>query len=242
MQNNRSSSKPDTNEQSSAAERRGRLIIFAICAVLVAGVGVFAYIQVTRPPAVTAERPPSDGTQAQGDLTVREDSRRLNDVPDAAVTFVEFLDFECEACAAVFPAIEQLRETYGDRVSFVIRYFPLPSHFNSERAARAVEAAAQQGQLDAMYQKMYETQTEWGEQQIPKDDLFRQYAEELGLDMAKWDAAYNSEDTLQFIRDDFNDGVALGVSGTPTFFLNGQLIQPETLDDLTTMIDEALAR
>ena len=172
---------------------------------------------------------------------VREDSRRLNDAPDATVTFVEFLDFECEACAAVSPPIEQLRQTYGDRVSFVIRYFPLPSHLNSERAARAVEAAAQQGELEAMYTKMYQTQTEWGEQQIPKDDLFRQYAQELGLDLEQWDAAYNSEATIQFIRNDFNDGVALGVTGTPTFFLNAELISPETLDDLTTMLDQALA-
>lgn len=192
----------------------------------------------TAPPsAQVGELPPIDPPTG---LTVREDSRRLNDVPDSNVTFVEFLDFECEACASVYPVIEDLRQQYGDRVSFVIRYFPLTGHFNSERAARAVEAAAQQGQLEAMYAKMYETQAEWGEQQVPKDDLFRQFAEELGLDMEQWEEDYNSPETLAFIQSDIVDGQALGVQGTPTFFLNEELIQPESAIDLVNMIEEAL--
>jgi len=241
MPSNQKPKKPIVDERPEPGERGARRTIILICAVLVISVVIFGIIQASRQPAAVVEPSTPVPTETSGALVVREDSRRLNDVPDATVTFVEFLDFECEACAAVFPAIEQLRQTYGDRVSFVIRYFPLPSHFNSERAARAVEAAAQQGELEAMYTKMYQTQTEWGEQQIPKDDLFRQYAQELGLDLEQWDAAYNSEATIQFIRNDFNDGVALGVTGTPTFFLNGELISPETLDDLTTMLDQALA-
>ncbi len=74
---------------------------------------------------------------------------------------MEFLDFECEACRAAFPLVEQLRSQYGDRVNFVVRYFPIPAHFNAERAARAVESAAQQGKFEPMYKKMYETQSQW---------------------------------------------------------------------------------
>src|SRR3546814_4208516 len=76
---------------------------------------------------------------AGGVQVVRDSSHRLNDLPDPKVTLVEFLDFECEGCRAAYPLVEELRNQYGDRVEFVIRYFPLSGHFNGERAARAVE-------------------------------------------------------------------------------------------------------
>ncbi|MEV6324967.1 thioredoxin domain-containing protein [Nocardia sp. NPDC051787] len=171
---------------------------------------------------------------------IRPDSHRLSNVPDGKVTFVEFLDFECEACGAFFPLVEQLRGTYGDRVSFVVRYFPLPSHYNSERAARAVEAAAQQGRFEQMYQKMYQTQAEWGEQRVPKDDVFRGYAVELGLDLARYDTDYNAQATVERVRADVADGRALGVQGTPTFFLNGKRLSPRSYDELTRAFDDAL--
>ena len=85
----------------------------------------------------------ADDTSDAAAVVVRENSLRLSTAPGATVDFVEFLDFECEACGAAYPAIEQLRQEYGDRVNFVIRYFPVQSHANAERAARAVEAAAQ---------------------------------------------------------------------------------------------------
>lgn len=175
-----------------------------------------------------------------GPQVVREDSHRLNDPADAAVTFVEFLDFECEGCRAAYPIVEQLRADYGDRVEFVLRYFPLPGHVNAERAARAVEAAAQQGRLEAMYRKMYETQAQWGEQRAPADAVFRGFAADLGLDMPAFDAAYDHPDTVARIQVDMNDGMALGVEGTPTFFVNGQQIQPRAPDDLRTAIESEL--
>ncbi|WP_020389648.1 DsbA family protein [Kribbella catacumbae] len=186
---------------------------------------------------------PAAGASADVDRherLVRPDSHKLNVAPDGKATFVEFLDFECESCRAAFPAIEQLRKDYAGKVTFVVRYFPIPSHFNAERAARAVEAASQQGKFEQMYQKMYETQTEWGEKKVPADDRFRGFAKDLGLNLAAWDKAYNDPATLERIKRDVADGEALGVSGTPTFFLNGQKIQPESLQDLTASIDAAL--
>ncbi|MGW5923127.1 thioredoxin domain-containing protein [Nocardia sp. MH4] len=175
-------------------------------------------------------------------LLVRDNSHRAGPAGDGKVTLVEFLDFECEACGAAFPFVEQLRETYSGRVTFVVRYFPIPSHFNAERAARAVEAAAGQGAFEAMYKKMYETQTEWAEQRVPKDDVFRGYASDLGLNMTQWDSAYNDPATLQRIKDDVADGRTLGVQGTPTFFLNDAKLQPRSAEDFIQAIDAALAK
>jgi protein-disulfide isomerase len=214
--------------------RNTRILLTAFAIALMA-VGVFVY-QSVRDRGAPPQAAPIDAGQL-----VREDSHRLNSVPDSAVTFVEFLDFECEGCRAVYPAIEQLRSEYGDRVNFVIRYFPLGAHHNAERAARAVEAAAQQGKFEAMYTKMYDTQSQWGEQQAPADEAFRGFAAELGLDMTAFDKAYRDPATAARVQLDVADGRALGVQGTPTFFLNGARIQPHSYEDLVAAFDQALA-
>lgn len=172
---------------------------------------------------------------------VREDSRIIGERGSSDVVLVEFLDFECEACRAAFPVVEDMREKYGDRVTFVARYFPLPGHFNAERAARAVESAARQGKFEEMYHKMYETQASWGEQQVPLDDLFRQFAEEIGLDMDQYDADYASEEVADRVQRDVEDGTALGVQGTPTFFLDGKRFEPTSVDDFDKALEKAVA-
>jgi protein-disulfide isomerase len=211
-------------------------VLLTIFVIAVATVGTVVFLSVRDTNSVPSAE--LDGSPAG--QTVRGNSHRLNSVPDSDVYFVEFLDFECEGCRAVYPAIEQLRAEYGDRVNFVLRYFPLRSHFNAERAARAVEAAAQQDQLEAMYQKMYETQSEWAEQQSPADVVFRGFAQELGLDMSAFDASYGDPATLERIQLDIADGTALGVQGTPSFFINGERIEPRSYDDLTGALDRAL--
>ena len=206
--------------------------------VLLAISGVFVVSQLQggdEPAAAEVSEAIADGA------IVRDDSRILGEEGASGVTFVEFLDFECEACGAAYPIVEDLREEYAGEVTFVIRYFPLPGHFNAGRAARAVESAARQGELEAMYNKMYETQEEWGESREPKDDLFRGFAEEIGLDMDQYDADYASQDVEERISRDVADGESLGVSGTPTFYVDGELFQPQTVEDFTTVVDEALA-
>lgn len=172
---------------------------------------------------------------------VRDDSHVLSPAPDGAPVLVEFLDFECEACRAVHPGIEQLREEYDGRVAFVARYMPGPGHANAENAAVAVEAAARQDRYEAMYDRMFETQAEWGEQQVSAAQRFRGFAEELGLDLAAYDEAVADPATLDRVRRDRDDGLALGVEGTPTFFLDGEKIEPRSLDDLRAMLDAAVA-
>lgn len=214
--------------------RAGRAWMTAFAVLVILAVGVV--LLVTRGEGDRSAQAPDTGAVQ----VVRDSSHRLNAPHDARVTFVEFLDFECEGCRAAYPIVEQLRKDYGDRVEFVLRYFPLSGHFNGERAARAVEAAAQQGQLEAMYRKMFDTQAEWGEQRTPADGVFRGFAEDLGLDMAAFDAAYDDPATLERIRVDQRDGAALGVMGTPTFFVDGQQIPVQSSEDLRNAIDSAL--
>ena len=184
----------------------------------------------------------ASGAGATGDVAaVREDSHRLSTAPDGRVTLVEFLDFECESCLAAYPFVEQLREDYDGRVTFVARYMPMPGHANGENAAVAVEAAAQQERFEDMYHRMYETQPEWGESQESQAPLFRTFAEEMGLDMDDYDAAVADPSTLERVLQDRDDGLALGVEGTPTFFLNGEKVEAQTTDEFIALIDAALA-
>lgn len=171
---------------------------------------------------------------------IREDSHRLGTAGTGKVVLVEFLDFECESCRAAYPVVEELRTTYAGKVDFVVRYFPIPSHANAVNAAVAVEAAAQQGKFEDMYKRMYDTQAEWGEQQDSKAGVFRGFAQDLGLDMAAYDTAVAAKATLDRVERDRQDGLDLGVSGTPTFFLNGKKLEPSSVQDFRDQIDAAL--
>lgn len=157
------------------------------------------------------------------------------------MTFTEFLDFECESCAAAYPAVEQLRQEYAGRVTFNIRYFPIDSHKNARNAAHAVEAAAQQGKLEPMYKRMYDTQTSWGEKGTSEAPRFRTFAKDLGLDMQQYDAAVADAQTAARVERDVEAGRQLGVQGTPTFFINEERIEPQSFDDLRQRLEAAIA-
>ncbi|MET8977113.1 thioredoxin domain-containing protein [Streptomyces sp. NPDC004539] len=182
------------------------------------------------------ERPAADA------LPVREDSHRLTRPERSELTLVEFLDFECEACGAYHPVVERLRAEYGDRVTFVARYFPMPGHRNGEPAARAAEAAARQGKFEEMYAKLFATQGEWGESRDWKEDVFRGYAAQLGLDMARFDADLADPEVAGRVLADQRDGLGLGVRGTPTFFVDGERIaNPGSYEEFRALLEARLS-
>ncbi|WP_243226684.1 thioredoxin domain-containing protein [Microbacterium sp. CIAB417] len=214
---------------------KATLISVAVVVVLVLVAVVYALVNQRPTP------PPEEGSGAGGSSVVREGSHVLDEGGPDAVTVVEFLDFECEACGAFYPIVEDLREKYAGQITYVVRYFPLPGHFNSKNAAIAAEAAAQQDRFEDMYHRLFETQAEWGEAQESRADLFRGFAEELGLDMAAYDAAVADPATTERVELDFNEGRALGVDSTPTFFLDGEKLELQTLNDLEDAIAAAVS-
>lgn len=219
-------------------------VIASVTAVLAAVVlGALVYIGwssgASSPTGGTTAQPGSTGTPvASADAP---DTHRLSGGDGATVTVVEFIDFECEVCAAVHPLVEDLRVEYAGQVEFAFRYFPMPGHVNSGTAALAVEAAAQQDQLEPMYHRMFETQAQWGEQQVSTADVFRGFADDLGLDLAAYDAAVADPATSARVQSDVDAGLALGVRGTPTFFVDDTMVELRTEDDLRDAIEEALA-
>lgn len=211
------------------------LIFTAAVIAVVVGVIVVAILQ--RPAPVVPETNPSTLLPS----AIREDTHILNE-GSSDVVLVEFLDFECEACGAFYPYVESLREEFGEEVTFAFRYFPLPSHGNSVNAAVAVEAASRQGFLEPMYARLFETQAEWGEKGVESQaPLFRQFAEDLGLDLARYDADVADAAVLERVQSDFEDGMALGVDSTPTFFLNDRKVTLSSFEDLRAAIEAELA-
>ena len=93
-----------------------------------------------------------------------------------------------------------------------------------------------------MYVKLFETQTEWGEKSSSQEGVFFGFAEDLGLDMDEFRSVYDDPATEEKIERDQADGRALGVSGPPTFFLNGEKLEPETFDELVATIEAAVSR
>jgi len=160
---------------------------------------------------------------------------------DSSVKLIEYLDFECEACGAYFPLVKRLSEEYGDRVTFVSRYFPLPSHKNSMTSALAVEAAGKQGKYWEMHDLLFAEQQNWGELAAPDPTIFERYAEQLGLNMERYKQDVGSQEVKDRVIRDRDAGNQLGVNSTPSFFLNGEKIQnPRGYEAFVTLLEDAL--
>lgn len=180
---------------------------------------------------------------------VRPDSRSLGPA-DAKVTVVEFLDPECESCAAFAPQVKSLLKEYDGRVRFVVRYMPL--HRNAKMAAQYIEAAGEQGRYWEMMDKLFAEQGEWGEKHgpaghnpaptVPVSQHFEKYGKELGLNPEQLNAAAGQRKYAEKADRDLQDGRALGVRQTPTFFVNGRRLARLSLADLRSLINEELNR
>jgi protein-disulfide isomerase len=184
------------------------------------------------------------GNQAQpGDAVdpkslVLESSHMTGD-KSAKVTLVEFGDFQCPACSFFHPKIKEILEHYkGDpNFNFVFRNFPLTQHKNALISAEAAEAAGSQGKYWEMHDKLYENQTEWSDVENPLD-IFSGYAGGLGLNVDQFKNDVTSHKFKTIVDADQADGVKLGVSSTPTFYLNGEkLTQLPALNDFIAKVD-----
>ncbi|MDX8148545.1 thioredoxin domain-containing protein [Lentzea sp. BCCO 10_0061] len=172
-------------------------------------------------------------------LFSRNDTTAAPQSADGKVTVVEYLDLECPSCRAAYPGVERLKTEYGDRVTFDVRHFPIPSHRNAELAAVAVEAAGAQGKRDDMFRLMFDSQQEWGGQQTSQRAVFSGFAQELGLDAAAFEKALDDQALRDRVLAQRTEGSKAGVTGTPTFFINGtKFTGAPTYDGLKAAIEK----
>jgi len=153
---------------------------------------------------------------------------------ESDIRLVEYSDFQCPACKAAAPAIAELVENFGDQFVFEYRHFPLRSiHPNAQLAAQATEAAAKQGMFWEMHDKLFEMQTEWSQSFNP-ERFFRNYAEELGMNVDRFRFDLNSDEVKDRVNANADEAAALQLPGTPAFVFNGEQI------DVNTFIAENL--
>ena len=171
-------------------------------------------------------------------------SDRYSGSKDAKVVLIEYSDFQCPACGHYYPLVKQVKQEFGDGMQFVYRHFPLPSHKNAELAARASEAAGAQNKFWEMHDAIFEHQEEWsGKSSNGARSDFKQYAEKLGLDAARFESDLDSDEVKNKVENDRQSGLRSKVNSTPTFFLNGQKIQnPRSYDEFKSFISDALVK
>jgi protein-disulfide isomerase len=147
----------------------------------------------------------------------------------AAITLVEYGDFQCPYCREAYPIVKQLQAELGARLRFAFRHFPLTRiHQNAEHAAEAAEAAAAQGAFWQMHDRLFERQF------ALEDDNLVEYARELGLNADRLAGELAAGTYRARVRDSFMSGVKSGVNGTPTFFING--VRHDGGYDLATLL------
>ncbi len=153
----------------------------------------------------------------------------------AAVSIVEFSDFQCPFCGRVSPTLDQIEQTYGDQVRIVFKHLPLSIHPKAPAAHAASEAAHRQGKFWEMHDAIFANQREL------ETAKFEEYAEEMGLDMDRYRADAASAAVKARVAQDMEEARRLGVSGTPGFFINGRFFSgAQPYDAFKKMIDEEL--
>lgn len=141
------------------------------------------------------------------------------------VTLVEYGDFQCPTCSGFYSLVKDVQKKFGDDIKFQFRNFPIVQiHQNAMAAHRGAEAAARQGKFWQMYDLIFSRQQAWKD--APQPELVMEaYAKELNLDLATFKKDFQSSEVNSVINADREEGSRLGVTGTPTFFLNGRKLE-----------------
>lgn len=199
--------------------------------ILVATVGIIAgavFLFSKPTPTLPREALLPEGTHTKGN-------------PQAQVYLVEFSDFQCPACIAAKPYVDQIVEKYKDRLVFGYRHFPLPQHPYAQVAAYFAEAAGKQGKFWDVYDKLFEIFANNG---TLSEEQVASAAGEFNLDIQAltkvWGDPKAMDEIHEKVASDVSYATSIGVNSTPTFFLNGKKLNLTTLDDLEVQVNNVI--
>ncbi|MBS3101952.1 DsbA family protein [Candidatus Woesearchaeota archaeon] len=185
----------------------------------------------------TQQQPQDSGEQLR--LTIDEDDDPTLGDKNAPVTIVSFEDYQCPFCGRAFQqTFPLIKKDYIDtgKVKYIYRDFPLSFHPEAEPAAEAANCAGEQGKYWEMHDSIFQNQDSMG------NAAYKQFAQKIGLDTKKFNECLDSSKYKQEILDDFNYGSQVGVSGTPTFFINGiKLVGAHPYESFKQIIDTELS-
>ena len=178
---------------------------------------------------------PANQQPAQPAPVVVEPSAHVRGPANAPVTIEEFSDFQCPTCGRMHPVVKQLLAKYPQQVRLVFRHYPLATiHKYARESARAAEAAGMQGKFWEMADLLYERQAEWSKAE-PARPFFVRYAQEIGLDIARFQQDIDSTGAAMRVVNDERRAVSRNLGGTPTFIVNGRELKFEESNDLNKL-------
>lgn len=162
---------------------------------------------------------------------------------DAPITIVEFSEYQCPFCKRyVDTAYNLIFEEYGDQVRYIFHDYPLSFHNHSQILSEAARCGGDQGKYWEMHDILFEKNSEFIDKADIDQDL-SSFAKEIGLNTAKFNTCLKEGTFTQAVKDDFNLGSSLGVSGTPTFFVNGtKLVGAQPFEAFKALIDQELQK
>ena len=216
-----------------------------ISVILIVSAGILIFMLAKGGTTITTSQNGSvKGTSAIGkghDLGSRVDpTDSVEGNPNATVVLIEYSDFQCPECKLYYPLVRDLSNKYKDNVAIVYRHYPLvDKHKNAVAAAKAAEAAGKQGKFWEMSYILFDHQDEWKDLG-DSSKAFGDYAQSLGLNLDTFKTDLNDPRIDEKIENNVTSGDAIGLSGTPTFVLNGKIVNGRTVDDFSKEIDSVL--
>ena len=203
--------------------------IVIIGLVLVAVVGGAWYLYSQSKPNTNSNTPRPGATPAKA-ATVNPNAPlganppNMLGSPTAPVTVEEFADFQCPTCGSTHPIMKEIQSTYGSKIRFIYREFPLPMHDKGYDAAVAAEAAGLQGKFWAMQDQLFTNQQAWSSAGSNAKEIWAGYAQKIGLDAQQWQNDMAGIAAKSRVDQDLQRGKALNVTSTPSVFINGELV------------------
>jgi protein-disulfide isomerase len=156
----------------------------------------------------------------------------------AKVTMVEFLDPECEACAAMYPYVKKVMQEFKNDLRIVVRY--MAYHKNSKYVVNILEGARAENKYWEALDLLFTTQNQWANHHNPRPELIPQILKPLGLNIDKIIADAKSGKFDHLVETDMKDGDVVGVRGTPTFFINGKMLEELGYETLRAGIEKSI--
>jgi protein-disulfide isomerase len=213
--------------------KRNKTVVIWIASAIILGLSVYGIVVMARSSA--------ESLKTSGAVPAVSSADKLIGNTEAPVVITEYADFQCPSCKAADPLLKQLLSEYGSKVTLVYRNFPLKQiHSTAILAASAAEAASMQGKFWEMHDLLYQNQAVWADQSTA-GLIFENFARETGLNVDQFKKDMNSDAVVSKINQDYDEAVRLKLDHTPTFAVNGKIVEnPRGYDEFKKLVDGQL--
>jgi protein-disulfide isomerase len=170
-------------------------------------------------------------------------NKNIRDNVNLPIQIVEYFDYRCSHCSDAYPEVKEIKKTYGDKVEIIPRHYPLPVGENSYELAYGAEAARAQNKFDEYHNEVFERMGKYLNNQLDVSEIDPyKIAAAIKLDMGKFGKDIQDKELMAKVDEDKKRGGVLGVTGTPTFFVEGQRVNgailTQTVDDLVRLAEQ----